>query len=372
MAFPSVRRSALQRKLVASLAAEDFVSLASVSRQLDNDWDRAGLNLTDALLQLTESRVLTSSPWRTANFQPALLLDIIERGHRLFIGSRAWFGAISFALEEVWLRHAAEPDVRARVHALFGTVRSAFIAYHQEKDAKFEEPPGGAQDSLNVWVELRGGEFMMGTAEDLEADQGKPRRVRVSAFSMQQHQVTTQEYRRFDTGDAFPLRPQYPVANVSWYEAAAYAAWLGASLPTEAQWEYAARGSGDDSRLYPWGDAEPTPDHAVFDIDWIEPVSSRPAGRTPEGLDDMAGNVWEWCRDWYATYPQTASVDPIGPSSNAIAVAADRVVRGGSFCHGGGTLRAAFRGWREPGYRGEEVGFRVVSSVFALDRQVSR
>jgi formylglycine-generating enzyme required for sulfatase activity len=361
----------------------DFGSLARLARDYDFPWEQIPNLLEPEFLERVNGEVFASAPWERPSFRPEQLLSVVEHGHRLFVPSRSLFGAMSFALEEVWLR-SSDDAVRERARLLLETVRSAFIEYHKERTANFQLPPARAkEDRLNTWVRLEAGIFVMGS-EDRNPDERPTRRVRISAFSMQQHEVTNEEYRRFDPAHEFSVGQElHPVAAVSWYEAAGYAAWLGASLPTEAEWEYAAaatsaeNGSGRN-RQYPWGNEVPTPDRAVFwsAIDAIgqQRVSTLPVtpprllGRTPEGIDDMAGNVWEWCRDLYDLYSarnggETMS-DPLGPTVRNIEGSVLRVLRGGSFDYAAGYLRAAFRGRYSPVNRNVNFGFRLVSSRF--------
>jgi len=128
----------------------------------------------------------------------------------------------------------------------------------------------------------------------------------------------------------------HPVVNVSWYEARAYCAWLQekireatgkkvtVDLPWEAEWEYAARGT--DKRIYPWGDEKPTPEHAAYhpNVSSTVPVDSYPKGKSPWGVMDMAGNVWEWCMDeWNNIFP-TRRVDPFVYHSGDISRGVDK------------------------------------------------
>lgn len=150
--------------------------------------------------------------------------------------------------------------------------------------------------------------------------------------------------------------PNWPVVGVSWYEAEAYCVWADGLLPTEAQWEFAARGK--EGRTYPWGDKEPTRAHANFAgrVGGPSPVGVYPRGRTPLGVQDLAGNVWEWCADWYGEGFPGAGDDPTGPHSGR-----SRVLRGGSFLNDADILRAAFRSFiLPPEYVILNVGFRCV------------
>lgn len=160
-----------------------------------------------------------------------------------------------------------------------------------------------------------------------------------------------------------PDYPDHPVTGISWYEAMAYARWAGKSLATEAQWEKAARGASGD-RLYPWGDADPDCSFANFCLekfklcqDSTSVVGKYENGRSPYGVYDMAGNVCEWCRDWYSRdyYANSPYNNPQGPETGAM-----RVLRGGSWLNIRDFIRSTFRLKAEPGLRTYFNGFRCV------------
>ncbi len=142
-------------------------------------------------------------------------------------------------------------------------------------------------------------------------------------------------------GDTFTQTDSHPVVGVTYYEAEAYCAWAGGHLPTEAQWEKASRWTGSYPNVYPWGnvwDAEKCNnyyDHnsagGGYGRYQTAPVGSYPSGASPYGLQDMAGNVWEWCQDWYSSgyYSVSPITDPQGPSSGSL-----RVLRGGGWYFG--------------------------------------
>ena len=150
--------------------------------------------------------------------------------------------------------------------------------------------------------------------------------------------------------------PSRPVTWVSWFEASACAAWAGCFLPTEAQWERAARGTGE-YRKYSWGNDAP----AKETTNWYKTGLGRPsvvgmfpANMTEQGIYDMCGNVWEWCSDWFGEYNRKSETDPKGPVKGTF-----RVLRGGCWSSDARGVRSACRCRREPGYRFWFFGFRL-------------
>ena len=214
--------------------------------------------------------------------------------------------------------------------------------------------------------------FQMGAVVgDYDAtDDEKPRHpVSISkGFWLAKSPVTVAAYKRFAEKNGAKMPPNapgfngnwnredHPIVKVTWNEAVGYCQWAGGRLPTEAEWEYAARG-GKSWLIYPWG-SEIYKDNANYDGDGTSPVGSYPAN----GFDlyDMAGNVWEWCSDWYKEnyYSQSPDRDPQGPSSGTA-----RVLRGGSWYLSPEFLRASYRYRAPPGGRLNGIGFRCAREV---------
>jgi formylglycine-generating enzyme required for sulfatase activity len=225
----------------------------------------------------------------------------------------------------------------------------------QERPA-LPRPPEGSM------VSIPAGEFTMGSP-DGDPDERPAHKVHVDAFSMDVYEVTVRQYAEFlqSTGIRSPSdwqtmnRPAYqkrPVANVDWEDAAAYCKWAGKRLPTEAEWEKAARGT--DGRLYPWGNDPPTPLHANYgktgsnSHGTLAPVGMLEDGKSPYGIYDMAGNVWEWVSDWYDDdyYKNSPSQNPTGPPKGGF-----KVIRGGSWNSNQRNLRSSDRYWDPPSFR---------------------
>jgi formylglycine-generating enzyme required for sulfatase activity len=243
--------------------------------------------------------------------------------------------------------------------------------------ASLNLPPRSLAPS-SAWIPIPGGQLQMGSATG-RYDERPVHRVTVAGFRMSRTEVTVAQYRQCviaracapaNTGDkcnwGLPDREDHPVNCVDWSQAQVYARWVGARLPTEAEWEHAARG-GDSQRAYPWGNEAPTCARAVMKDGrtgcgsgrtW--PVCSKPAGSSLHGLCDMAGNVWEWVQDTYHTSYAGAPTDGRAWEDSAGTL---RVYRGGCWGHEATLQRSACRVGQPPTSRTDGLGFRLVRAL---------
>jgi formylglycine-generating enzyme required for sulfatase activity len=242
----------------------------------------------------------------------------------------------------------------------------------------------------NRWIVIPAGTFHIGAQKankngqnyDPEAfgAESPVHEVTLRPFSIGRFPVTVQEFSRFVADRGYQTRkhwlddgfdrfgepenwewrrmyPNLPVVGVSWFEAAAYCEWAGGRLPTEAEWERAAR--GPEGGRYPWGDTRPLDasraNYYETNVWHPTPVGLFPKGNTSEGLSDMLGNVWEWCADWFGAYEPGSRDNPTGPKDGT-----NKVVRGGSCGDNAWIVRASVRLKYVPSDRGGSIGFRCV------------
>ncbi len=256
--------------------------------------------------------------------------------------------------------------------------------------ASLDEKAGGRGGEM-VWIPE--GVFTMGWGIENDRDWGDTdeepvHEVALSEYWIDRFEVTASDFSDFlnrhpqssqrfiELGNAvtvekvngrYRARPgleRHPVNRVSWYGANAYCRWLGKRLPTEAEWEKAARGI--DQRIFPWGDAFPDNTRVTFRRKFselgfavLEPVDAMAAGRSPYGVHHMAGNVWEWVADWYADdyYDRSEKKDPQGPASGTT-----KVLRGGNWYYKAYYMRTTYR-FNEPPHKFKNwLGFRCASS----------
>jgi serine/threonine-protein kinase len=260
-------------------------------------------------------------------------------------------------------------------------------------DGRVPDPPA-PDASVGGMLYVPAGPFVMGsdpTDGSAQPEEMPEHIVTVAAFHVDAHEVTNADYRACvtaaactapasassSTRTAYYTNPAYddhPVIHVSWAQASTYCAWAGKRLPTEAEWEKAARGGcetptcgAQDEGTYPWGDTVATCDLANGYLGGFcvpggdaDVVGTRsPSGDSPYGARDMAGNVWEWVADWYLDtyYASSPDTDPSGPANGAL-----RVLRGGSWLQGGAGLRVAYRYSSHPADNSNQVGFRCARS----------
>ncbi|HEY6084104.1 MAG TPA: SUMF1/EgtB/PvdO family nonheme iron enzyme [Nitrospira sp.] len=222
-------------------------------------------------------------------------------------------------------------------------------------------------------VLIPAGEFTMGSDKG-DDDEQPVHRVFLDSFYIDKFEVTNGRFAKFvEAIQSEPpwgfadketpvTHPDQPVRWVNWMDAMGYCLWAGKRLPTEAEWEKAARGT--DSRVYPWGNDSPTPAHAVFGLkesaDTVSAIGNRDKGKSPYGVHDMAGNLYEWTIDWYDEefYTKNPSINPHGPTEGTA-----KVQRGGSYINTAYRLRSSFRTKGDPTEHDPNVGFRCAQDL---------
>ncbi len=237
----------------------------------------------------------------------------------------------------------------------------------------------------SILISIPDGEFIMGS--DLYSAEKPVQKIFLSQYYIDKYLVTNKQFEKFVDATKYvtdaekdgsgmvrigrrwkkveganwrkpdgltPIegKENYPVTQVSYNDALSYCKWAGKDLPTEAQWEKAAR--GPNGTKYPWGDSDPDDTMANFDniIGNTAPVDTYEKGQSHYGVFDMAGNVYQWCKDWYGT-GERKDKNPSGPESGK-----ERVIKGGSFIEGVESLRSANRDRYEPSYSSFLFGFR--------------
>lgn len=240
---------------------------------------------------------------------------------------------------------------------------------------------------ISEMVYVTAGEFIMGS-DNGDYDEKPVHKAYLDAYYIDKYEVTNARYQKFIEGGGYNKQeywtpegwawramnkitepkwwysgkynsgsnyPNYPVVGVSWYEACAFAKWAGKRLPTEAEWEKAARGT--DGRKYPWGDSKPDHTKANFNFTGIYPVDSHGSGQSPYSCYNMAGNVAEWCNDWfqkdYYFYNNTQ-----GPNIGTKKVFRDRIYSERDTINSYYQLRSSKRFNADPEYRNKYLGFR--------------
>lgn len=225
-------------------------------------------------------------------------------------------------------------------------------------------------------VRIPAGDYEMGDGEENYCPK---HRVELSEYWIGVNCVTNRQYARFMAATKHHAPDQdswsvwkngacpadkldHPVVCVSWYDCAVYARWAGLELPTEAQWEKAAR--GPDGHIYPWGnrwDQGKCRSPKKKGEGNTATVWSYPEGTSGYGTIQQSGNVWEWCADWYGEkyYKESPAKNPAGRASGS-----DRVLRGGSWdIDGASYFRGALRSWSRPEARADNRGFRLVRNI---------
>lgn len=369
-----------------------YYVLEGISKGLA-DLNHDGIIPVSELYSYLDSRVFAAAQLRGHEQRPELWAMAAEKGEFVFLtkglpGTPANVASVADDVEQERQRLAkerrqpeadrdrlaeerrklAEDERRAAETSGAGVQTAKAPAYETPRTLKSEIT---GKDSTPMRL-IPAGPFTMGFNEE-SADERPAHTVHLDAFYMDAYEVTINKYLQFMQAtkreppgfwheDVIFKYDQRPVIGVSWQDADAYCRWTGKRLPTEAEWEKAARGT--DARKYPWGNERPTSRYANFDrcCGWkgygpLLQVGSLETGKSPYGIYDLAGNAWEWTADWYDEryYRDSPERNPKGPASGK-----EKVIRGGSWISGPLRVRTSDRLFGVPTLRLDDVGFRCV------------
>jgi len=322
------------------------------------DVNTSRINLVFSREYTGDVSVLLGAMKEAANTFANGIIGSKEETQELRVGSKTIVNAAQPMKEEAKISAATiqQPIKQSNINpnadglSYTGTNESGFKEYINLKDG-------------SVLIEVTEGEFYMG-------DKGQP--IWLDSYCIGKYEVTIGQYKKYclETRKIFPEQPAWndkpdlPIVNISWDEAIDYCKWAGLKLPTEAQWEKAAR--GNDKRKYPWGNMKPDEGgririNCIYTKDYIKgnfktlAIDSFSIGVSPYGIYNMLGNVDEWCNDWYDNVKQT-NKNPIGPQNDA---GWGKVIRGGSWNSTYGDCEATVRNYKKHNKKYDKIGFRV-------------
>jgi len=292
------------------------------------------------------------------------------------LGLGAWF-----AKGELDRRAALEAAYQESMAADSIASWTAFVEEYPEHPRRAEAEQAlrasiaaaAARSGISDWISIPGGSYEMGSNVGA-TDEQPVHTVMIAPFELMKTEVTVAQYRKcVEAGACASLdadrycnwgvsgREDHPINCLDWTHASAFASWAGGRLPSEAEWEYAAR-SGGKAQQYPWGEEAATCRRAIMDDggsgcgeDRTWPVCSKPEGLSTQGVCDLAGNVWEWTQDAIHDDYTGAPADGTAWEEEALG----RMVRGGGWADGDTDLRASFRSGFDPTFRGDGLGFRL-------------
>ena len=326
---------------------------ADMSAKRAAEWDRfaeQSRQAEEARLKRLDARDLD---WGKLSRLLALDTDVVSQANK-----RRWAEQFAAAYLE---SPGMDPEMAKELasHVSAGPLRASL---EKAAQATAATPPRARTGATGIdWVTIPGGTFMMGDYN--------PKQITIRTFQMARTEVTRRQYKAcVDAGACTaptcqwppdPAHELYPAVCVDWNQAREYSKWVGGRLPSDSEWEFAAK-SGGLKRNYPWGDEEATCDYAIIENACagsnMTAVCSRPKGNSAQGLCDLGGNVWEWVLDWYHSDLSGIPTDG-SPWENP--PGDKRIIRGGSYIHGASNARTTYRMYDHSGV-GAYLGFRPI------------